>query len=113
MRCRLALEEYFRITYVVSIALTIQTTIIALTLWEKSNGSFLVFDICQTLWFYFNTQTIFRLLKLKIKDQRRDWRREDDVTFTALRSDIENISESGIKFKDTYSNDSLSRKLSM
>lgn len=104
MRCRLALEQYYRITYVVSIALIIQTTIIALSLWEKSNEYFLFYDICQTIWFFFNTWTIYRLLALKIKDQRRQWRREDDVTFTALRGDIEGISESGIKFiKDTTS----------
>ena len=87
-----------------------------MSLWEKSNGYFLVYDICQTLWFFFNTWTIYRLLALKVMDQRREWRRDDDITFTAHRGDIEGISETGIKFvKDTTSSqngDNISKNYS-
>jgi len=49
-------------------------------------------------------------------DQRREWRRDDDITFTAHRGDIEGISETGIKFvKDTTSSqngDNISKNYS-
>ena len=80
---RIRLEQYFRMTWNVTLAYTLQSTLIIYFFFDDLKAMPVALTVISSICLIFDSYVSYILLQIKIKDMRREWKRNKTYVYSA------------------------------